>query len=638
MTTETLPFQAEVGRVLHLVVHSLYTHKEIFLRELLSNASDAIDKLRFRALTEHGLLGADEEPKIRLAADPAAGTLTLSDDGVGMTREELIENLGTVASSGTRRFLEAAEKGGPSLIGSFGVGFYSAFLVADRVRVVTRAAGSSEAWAWTSDGQEGFTLEEATRAQRGTDVVLHLKEEQKEFLQDYRLKNLVRSYSDFLAHPIELHVLQPKPVDAEGQVDRSAPDVRQWERVNQAQALWRRPKSEITTEDYQAFYEHLAHDHRAPLAWTHFVVEGRQSFTGLLYVPERLEPFELQRTENKGIRLFVRRVFVTQECKELLPEYLRFLRGLIDSDDLPLNVSRETLQFDRVTAALRKQVTKKALDLLEELAAEETPAGETPRYVKLWRSFGALLKEGLHDDFENRDRLLELLRFHSTHGEGETSLAQYLERMREGQTKIYYLVGDSLAALKRSPYLEALTTRGYEVLLLDQPGIDDWVVGQIYEYKEKELRSAAHGDLELPEKEAGEAQPAEAPPEELAPLVTRMKDVLGSRVKEVRLSKRLTGSPCCLVADEGRMSATLERAMRAHDQSFQGAQRVFEINPAHPLIANLRAKVDGAEAKLADWTLLLYDQALLAEGSPISDPAEFARRMTELLTEASARA
>ncbi|MBK9385439.1 MAG: molecular chaperone HtpG [Planctomycetes bacterium] len=638
MTTETLPFQAEVGRVLHLVVHSLYTHKEIFLRELLSNASDAIDKLRFRALTEHGLMAADEEPRIRIAADPAAGTLTISDDGVGMTRAELVENLGTVASSGTRRFLEAAEKSGPNLIGSFGVGFYSSFLVADRVRVVTRAAGASEAWAWASDGQEEFSLEPATRSRRGTDVVLHLKDEQKEFLHDYKLKTLVRSYSDFLSHPIELYVLQPKPIDEDGKVDREAPDVRQWERVNQAQALWRRPKSEISAEDYQSFYEHLSHDHRAPLAWTHFQVEGRQSFTGLLYVPERLEAFELQRTENKGIRLFVRRVFVTQECKELLPEYLRFLRGLIDSDDLPLNVSRETLQFDRVTAAIRKSVTKKALDLLEELASEETKEGETPRYEKLWRGFGALLKEGLHDDFENRDRLLELLRFPTTHGEGLSSLAQYKARMKEGQEKIYYLVGDSLASLRRSPYLEALSSRGYEVLLLDQPGIDDWVVGQIHEYQEQELVSAAHGDLALPEKEAPEEKPDSEQQQELLPLVARMKEVLSSRVKDVRISKRLTGSPCCLVADEGRMSATLERAMRAHDQSFQGAQRVFEINPSHPLIANLRSKLDGGAAKLSDWTLLLYDQALLAEGSPISDPAEFARRMTELLTEASARA
>jgi molecular chaperone HtpG len=634
---ETHRFQAEVTQVLDLVIHSLYSHKEVFLRELVSNASDAIDKLRFEALTRPELLadGAGA-PEIRLIPDREAGTLTIEDDGIGMTREELATNLGTIAHSGSRRLLEELRRrsgeGGKApdltLIGQFGVGFYSAFLVADRVEVVSRPAAGGPAHRWVSEAKETFTLEEATDGAppRGTRVVLHLKPDERRFLDEWELRELVRRYSDYVSHPIQLRV-GPKQADA----------VPKYERVNRAAALWQRPRTEISDAEYDELYKHLAHDLEPPLARTHFRVEGTHEFVGLLYIPRR-PPFDLQlpSSDQRGVRLFVKRVFVMDRADELVPEWLRFLRGVIDSDDLPLNVSREVLQ-DRgpsgaVARAIKKQITKKTLDLLEELARER-PAD----YAAFWRGFGAIVKGGLHLDREHKDRLAKLFRAATTaEPEGLVSLDTYVGRMKEGQEAIYYAVGDDRAQLLTSPHTEALRARGVEVLLLGDP-VDEIAMEAIGEYAGKKLVSVMRAETRA----AADGKEAAAPevPAALQPLVARMRAVLQEHVSEVRASDRLTESPVCLVIPPGGIHASVERLLKHYGQKVPTQRRILEVNPTHPLIERLGQLATEAPTspELTDAIEVLYGQALLTEGSPLPDANAFARRLTALLASSVAK-
>jgi molecular chaperone HtpG len=624
---ETFRFQAEVNQLLHIVVHSLYSHKEIFLRELVSNASDAIDKLKFRALTEHDLLGEEKEFEIRIRPDRERKTITIEDTGVGMTRDELVQNLGTIAHSGTRKFLEAIREKDASrdlsLIGEFGVGFYASYLVAEEVEVVSRAAGATEAWKWTSDAKGSFTVEPAERAARGTAVTLKLRDDQAEFLDEWRLRDLVERYSDYVSHPIKLEVEREK----DGKKEKTL------EVINAASALWRRPKAEIKDEQYDEFYKHLTHDWERPLARTHFKVEGNNEFTGLLFVPKR-PPFDLfDRNKRRGVRLFVKRVFIMDDCEELLPEYLRFVRGVIDSDDLPLNVSRELLQQAELVRTIRRHVTKKTLDLLEELA-KERPAD----YADFWKAYGAVLKEGLHFDHENRARIAKLCRFDTTRDEGLVALADYVGRMQPGQEAIYYVIGESRKALAGSPHIERLRKKGIEVLLLTD-AVDEWAVEGLREFEGKKLVSAMKADLKVGETDE-EKKAREEKAGALKPLCERFQAVLKEHVSEVRASERLEESPVCLVVPPGGLHAHMERLLRAHDREVPPAKRILELNPHHPLIAHLDAleKKEPGSAKLTEWIELLHDQALITEGSPIADPARFARGMTALLLEAAGRA
>lgn len=615
---ETHKFQAEVNQVLHLVIHSLYSHREIFLRELISNASDALDKLRFRAITEPELLRDEPALEIRIVPDERAGTLTVEDTGIGMTHDELVENLGTVAHSGSRALIEQLRKQGKDdlqLIGQFGVGFYSAYLVADRVEVVSRAAGQSQAWKWSSDAHDTFTVEPAERGTRGTAVTLYLKSEHREFLQPWRLRELITRYSDYVSHPIKLAVSK----------NDTTPET-----VNRASALWQRPRSEITSEQYEEFYKHLTHSDEAPLAYTHFKVEGGQQFAGLLFIP-RSRPFDLDWPRGRrGVRLYVKRVFVMEDCEQLLPQWLRFVRGVVDSDDLPLNVSREMLQDSAVVRAIRKQVVRKTLDLLDELARERPSDYET-----FWRTFGAVLKEGLSLEWEHRDRLAELVRYDSSREAGLTSLADYVSRMPAEQEAIYYILGESTKAVARSPHLEALRARGYEVLYLTDP-VDEWAVQALGQYKGKKLVSAMQADLPIARTEE-EKKAREERTRTLEPLLQRMTEALGERVREVRLSDRLTDSPCCLVLPEGAHHAYVERLLREHGREVPHVKRILEVNGRHPLIEHLRGLVERGEdpARVSDWIEVLYDQALLTEGNRLEDPNAFARRLTTLLTEAA---
>ncbi len=619
--SRSLPFQAEVAEVLKLVIHSLYSHKEIFLRELVSNASDALDKLRFRSLTEPELMGNDPRLEVMLSPDKEAGTLIIRDTGIGMTEEELIQNLGTVAHSGSRAFLEQLSKSGGSkdvnLIGQFGVGFYSAYLVADRVEVVTRAAGPGQrALRWSSDAKNTFTIEPAARAERGTDIILHLRDDQKDFLEDWRLRDLVSRYSDYVAYPIKL---EKTGLEKKGE----AP-----EQINRANALWQRPKSEITQEQYEELYKHLTHDYEPPLAHTHFKVEGTQEFAGLLYIPKH-PPFDLFDSRRpRGVRLFVKRVFIMDDVEEVLPPWLRFMRGIIDSDDLPLNVSRELLQDSSILASIKKQVTKKTLDLLDELAKDRKDD-----YELTWKNFGQVLKEGLALDSEYKERIAPLLRYSSSRGEGLVSLTDYVERMKEGQEGIYYLFGESAASLQNSPYLEALTARGYEVLLMSDP-VDEWAADGLREFQGKPLVSAMRTDLKLPLDEEQKKSKEEAS-ERLQPLILRMLKVLTDRVREVRVSDRLTSSPSCLVIPSGGTPAFMERLLKERGRDVPHAKRIFEINPTHPVVSSLSSLLerDAESPKIDEWIEILYDQALLTEGGTIDDPNRLARRIASLLTE-----
>lgn len=620
MSAESRRFEAEVAQVLHLVTHSLYSHKEIFLRELVSNASDALDKLRFASIAEPTLLDGDPELRIEIEVDREARTLTIRDNGIGMSREEVIENIGTIARSGTRRFLEALsadQRAGTSLIGQFGVGFYSAFIVADRVRLSTRRAGEApEAGvAWVSDGTAEYTIETVQRPARGTEIVLHLKEGEDEFLSAWTLRGLVSKYSDHIGFPIRMR----KEVDGK--------PGEEWETVNHASALWTRPKAELKDEDYRGFYSSLSHDLGEPLAWTHNRIEGSQSYTLLLYLPAAMpwDALFAGRDERRGLKLYVRRVFIMDAAQDLLPPWLRFVRGVVDSDDLPLNVSREILQENRLVAQIRAATIKRVLDLLDKLAAEEPE-----KYAKFWSAFGSVLKEGIAEDFANRERLLKLARFASTAGEGaaqSVSLDDYIARMKPGQDEIYYLTADSHAAAAGSPQLEALKARGVEVLLLSDR-IDEWMTAHVHEYAGKRLRNVAKGEIDFGK--LGEAPDLPVIDEAAAkPVVERLKALLGDRVADVRVSRRLTDSPACLVLGEGQMALHLARLLKQAGHELPETKATLEINPGHPLLARFAAEADDARA--ADIARVVHDQAVLAEGGQLEDPAAFLKRVNALI-------
>lgn len=616
---ETMQFQAEARQLLRLMIHSLYSSREIFLRELVSNASDACDKLRFEALTDDALYEGDSALRVRIALDRERRTLSFSDNGIGMSRQEVAENIGTIAGSGTRRFLEAMsgdEGSDARLIGQFGVGFYSAFIVADRVTLSTRRAGlgPEHGVRWESTGEGEFTLETIERPQRGTEIVLHLREDQDEFLVDQRLRALVRRYSDSLSLPVEMPA---------GDEDGGGGA---WEQVNRASALWVRSRSEISDEEYNDFYRHVAHDFEDPLARLHLQVEGRQSFNALLYIPQRA-PFDLwDRERGHGVKLYVRRVFIMDNAEGLVPGYLRFLRGIVDSDDLPLNVSREMLQHNRQIDVIRGSLVKKLLAMLKDMAENDAD-----RNRDFWRQFGRVLKEGPVEDPANQAQIARLLRFPSTASDQtvETSLDEYIARMKQGQDRIWYITAESMTAAINSPHLEIFRKKGIEVLLLCDR-VDEWLLSGLTEYEGKPLQSVARGDLALEgvEDEA-EKQENSAAAESLGDLPERIKSVLAELVAEVKLSHRLTDSPACLVAEENDMTLNLRRLLAASGQKFPGGKPVLEINPRHPLIEGLKG-VDDAQ-RFADWARLLYEQALLSEGGQLEDPAAFVRRMNGLL-------
>ncbi|MBV8681139.1 MAG: molecular chaperone HtpG [Aquitalea sp.] len=628
---ETLGFQTEVKQLLHLMIHSLYSNKEIFLRELISNASDAADKLRFEGLAKPELFENDAELKISVSFDKEARTITISDNGIGMSRDEVIANIGTIAKSGTKAFFEQLSgdsKKDANLIGQFGVGFYSAFIVADKVSLTTRRAGTatSEGVRWESQGEGEYTLEQVEKTGRGTDIVLHLKEGEDELLADWSLKRIVRTYSDHISIPILMK--KGSSYGENGEVIESD----ELEAVNAASALWTRSKSEISDEQYTEFYKHVAHDFTDPLAWSHARVEGRQEYTELLYIPARA-PFDMWDRERKqGIKLYVRRVFIMEDSDKLMPQYLRFVRGVIDSNDLPLNVSREILQESKDIDAIRAGCVKKVLGLLEELASNQPE-----KYAAFWKEFGQVLKEGVGEDHANKERIAKLLRFTSSSVDSDeptVSLSDYIGRIKEGQDKIYFITADTLAAARNSPHLEVFKKKGVEVLLLTDR-VDEWVVGSLFEFDGKSLQSVAKGELDLGALEDEADKEAQKQAEEAAkPLVEKVQTALGDKVKEVRATVRLTDSPACLVAGEHDMSAHLERMLKAAGQKVEASKPTLEINPEHVLVKRLAEESDAGRA--ADLAQVLYDQALLAEGGKLEDPATFVKRINKLLLELSA--
>jgi molecular chaperone HtpG len=606
-----------------LVTHSLYSHKEIFLRELISNAADACDKLRFQAIGAPDLLAGDSELHIDISVDKDARTITIRDNGIGMSRDEVVANIGTIASSGTRKFLEAMsaeQKADANLIGQFGVGFYSAFVVADKVTLVTRKAGvpAAEAVRWESTGSGEYTLENVDESTRGTAVILHLKADEDEFLQSWQLRSLVARYSDHIGFPIRM----PKETDGKASQD--------WEVVNQASALWTRPKAELKDEDYQNFYKHTAHDFNDALAWTHNRVEGTQNFTSLLYLPSK-SPFDVLmggRDERKGLKLYVKRVFIMDAAEQLLPAYLRFVRGVVDSDDLPLNVSREILQQNRNLEKLRSACTRRVLDLLDRLAKDEPE-----KFVTFWKEFGTTFKEGIAEDFANKERIAKLLRFASSKSEGDAqtvSLDDYIARMVPGQEAIYYVTAGGYAAAKGSPQLEALNARGVEVLLM-YDRIDDWMASYFTEYAGKKLRNVAKGELDLGKLGGADEEKRKEAEKAAEGIVKKLKDILGERVRDVRVSERLTESPSCLVLDEHDMGLAMQRLLKQAGHEVPATKPILEINPTHPLVKRLEAEVDESRAK--DYALLLLDQAQLLEGVALEDPSAYVRRINALLTQ-----
>jgi molecular chaperone HtpG len=615
---ETHGFQAEVRELMKLMIHSLYSNREIFLRELISNASDANDRLRFAAIAEPALLASDPELSIWVDADEIAGTLTIRDNGIGMTREEAIAHLGTIAKSGTAEFFKALsgdQQKDSLLIGQFGVGFYSAFIAAERVEVLTRRAGAPEdaGVRWESGADGEFTVESIVRPERGTSVILHLKPEAKEFAQDYRLRALIRRYSDHIGFPVLMKKTGAASLD--------------YEVVNQAKALWARPRSEIKDEEYAEFYQHIAHDFTAPLAWSHNRVEGKREYTSLLYVPARA-PFDLmQRDAARGLKLYVKRVFIMDDAEQFLPLYLRFIKGVVDSSDLPLNVSRELLQEDEEVEAIKSGLTKRVLDMLTRLANDEPE-----KYKTFWKEFGAVLKEGVAEDPANREKLLPLLRFASTHeadNEPTVSLARYIERLKPQQERIYFLIAESIEAARSSPYIERLKERGIEVLLLADR-IDEWIMGQVETFDGKRFKDAARGDLELGSL-ASEADKSDADAQlkEHKGLLKRVKDALGDRVLEVRTSTRLTESPAVLILGEHDLRTTMRRVLAAAGQKAPDSKPVLELNVTHPIVKYLDGEKDTAQfAQLAE---LLYDQAALAEGGQLANPADYVQRLNRLL-------
>ncbi|MBS0054276.1 molecular chaperone HtpG [Yersinia sp. Marseille-Q3913] len=617
---ETRGFQSEVKQLLHLMIHSLYSNKEIFLRELISNASDAADKLRFRALSNPELFEGDGELRVRLSFDKEKRTLTLSDNGIGMSREEVIDNLGTIAKSGTKAFLESIgsdQAKDSQLIGQFGVGFYSAFIVADKVTVRTRAAGApADAGVfWESAGEGDYTIADITKEERGTEITLHLRESEDEYLDDWRLRSVISKYSDHIALPVE--------VQSKNEEDGTIT----WEKINKAQALWTCNKADITDDEYKAFYKHIAHDFTDPLIWSHNRVEGKQEYTSLLYIPAQA-PWDMWNRDHKhGLKLYVQRVFIMDDAEQFMPNYLRFVRGLIDSNDLPLNVSREILQDSRVTQNLRSALTKRVLQMLEKLAKDDAE-----KYQQFWQQFGMALKEGPAEDGSNKETIAKLLRFASTHSDSSAqtvSLEEYVSRMTEGQEKIYYITADSYAAAKNSPHLELFRKKGIEVLLLSDR-IDEWMMSYLTEFDGKVFQSVSKADDSL-DKLADEERPEQQEADKaLAPFVERVKTLLGERVKDVRLTHRLTDTPAIVTTDADEMSTQMAKLFAAAGQQAPEVKYIFELNPEHGLVKRAADVTD--DAQFAEWVELLLDQALLAERGTLDDPNQFIRRMNQLLT------
>lgn len=616
---ETRGFQSEVKQLLHLMIHSLYSNKEIFLRELISNASDAADKLRFRALSAPELYAGDGELRVRLSFDKKQRTLTIADNGIGMRREEVIENLGTIAKSGTKAFLESIgsdQAKDSQLIGQFGVGFYSAFIVADKVTVRTRAAGAAddEGVFWESAGEGDYTIADITKETRGTEITLHLREGEDEYLDAWRLRSVIGKYSDHIALPVE--------IESKNEED----DTVTWEKINKAQALWTRSKADVTDEEYKEFYKHIAHDFTDPLSWSHNRVEGKQEYTSLLYIPAQA-PWDMWNRDHKhGLKLYVQRVFIMDDAEQFMPNYLRFVRGLIDSNDLPLNVSREILQDSRVTQNLRGALTKRVLQMLDKLAKDDAEG-----YQKFWQQFGLVLKEGPAEDNGNQEAIAKLLRFATTHGDSSAqtvSLEEYVGRMAEGQEKIYYITADSYAAAKSSPHLELFRKKGIEVLLLSDR-IDEWMMSYLTEFDGKAFQSVSKADEAL-DKLADETEEQKAAEKQLEPFVERVKTLLGERVKDVRLTHRLTDTPAIVVTDADEMSTQMAKLFAAAGQQAPEVKYIFELNPEHALVK--RASDVGDNEHFAEWIDLLLDQALLAERGTLEDPNLFIRRMNKLLS------
>jgi len=616
---ETMGFQTEVKQMLHLMINALYSNKEIFLRELISNASDACDKLRFEALTDDALFEDDSDLKIQIECDKETRTITIRDNGIGMNRQEVVENIGTIAKSGTKQFFDSLtgdQAKDSHLIGQFGVGFYSSFIVASKVTVNTRRAGltAEHGVRWVSTGEGEFDLETIEKASRGTEIILELKEDQDEFLDDFRLKNIVKTYSDHISMPIQM---ASQEEDKKGEM----------ETINQASAIWKRSKSEISEEEYSAFYKHVSHDFDDPISHVHTHVEGNQSYTSLFYIPKRA-PFDMwDRERRNGIKLYVKRVFIMDDAQHLMPDYLRFVRGLVDSDDLPLNVSREILQHNKLIDKMRAASVKKVLGLLESMASNNVED-----YTTVWKEFGAVLKEGPGEDFANKEKIAGLFRFSSTHTDSEeqtVSLADYIGRMQEGQDKLYYIAAETFAAAKNSPHLEVFRKKGIEVLLMNER-VDEWMMSHLTEFDGKQFHSVAKGDLDLGDLEDQEEKDAhEKAADEAKDIVGKLKDVLKEKVKDVRITHRLTNSPSCLVVEEEDMAANLQRMLKSAGHAVPTNLPILEINPSHALIAGLNN--ESSDAKFDDWANILFDQALLAEGGQLEDPAAFVNRLNELL-------
>ena len=637
-------FQTEVKQLLQLMIHSLYSNKEIFLRELVSNAADASDKLRFKALSDASLFEGDGELRVRVSADKEANTVTISDNGIGMTKEEIINHLGTIAKSGTADFfskLSGDQAADSQLIGQFGVGFYSAFIVADKVTVRSRAAGvpASEGVEWTSAGEGEFTTATIEKAGRGTDIILHLKEDESEFADDWRLKSIVTKYSDHISVSVEMLTPEVPAVEAteevkddEGNVIAPAVEAKdavpaKWEAVNKATALWTREKADVSDEEYKEFYKHVSHDFADPLLWEHNKVEGKTEYTSLLYIPSKA-PFDLYNREKQhGLKLYVQRVFIMDDAEQFMPTYLRFVKGLLDSNDLPLNVSREILQDNKVTQAIRKGCTKRVLKMLDRLGNKDAE-----QYQSFWNEFGQVLKEGPSEDMANKEAIAKLLRFASTNNdnaEQNVSLTQYIERMKEGQDKIYYVVADSYEAAKNSPHLEVFRKKGIEVLLLSDR-IDEWLMSHLTEFDGKQLQSVARGGLDLSDLDDEETKEAQEKLEkEFDDVVKRIKDALGEQVKDVRISNRLTDSPAVIVTDDHDMSAQMIKLMESVGQEVPETKPIFEINAEHELVRHVSDESD--EDKFKQWTQVLFDQAMLAERGSLKDPATYVARLNKLM-------
>ena len=619
--TETRGFQSEVKQILHLMIHSLYSNKEIFLRELISNASDAADKLRFKALENPDLYAGDGELGVRIWVNKEAGTLSISDNGIGMTRDEVIENLGTIAKSGTKAFLESIgsdQAKDSQLIGQFGVGFYSAFIVADKVTVRTRAATAKadEAVMWESAGEGEYTISDDNKDTRGTEITLHLKEDEKEFLDDWRLRSIISKYSDHISLPVEVQT-----------TDEESKEVK-WEKVNKAQALWTRSKSDITDEEYKEFYKHLSHDYADPLSWSHNRVEGKQEYTSLLYIPAKA-PWDMWNRDNKhGLKLYVQRVFIMDDAEQFMPNYLRFVKGLIDSNDLPLNVSREILQDNKITQSLRNACTKRVLQMLEKLAKDDKE-----QYQQFWGEFGLVLKEGTGEDYANREAIAKLLRFASTHTDSDAqtvSLEDYISRMQDGQEKIYYITADSYGAANYSPHLELFRKKGIEVLLLSDR-IDEWMMSNLTEFDGKQFQSVSKSDESIEKLADQDSEEQKQVEKELEPFIERVKTVLGDKVKEVKITHRLTNTPAVVTTAADEMSTQMAKLFAAAGQKAPDIKYTFEINPDHKLVKRIADTQE--ESEFTDWVELLLDQALLAEKGSLSDPSKFIQTMNKLLAQ-----